>query len=236
MRRSRSGAAIDSRRASSCRRRGWSGTRWRHCARNRAAASGRRRYSDRASVAEISMTRLVFAALLATLLVQQDPQRPVFRAGAHFVRVDAYPLRNGLPIPGLTAKAFQIFEAGQAQAIEMLEWIEFQGFTPETQRQDPNSQRDAFEQAKDPSYRVFVLYLDIYHVDVAGSHRIRQPIINMLNRMLGPKDLFGVLTPIQTPKDLILQRQSLQIQDQLNKYWYWGQQGSLMIEPVDEAL
>lgn len=182
------------------------------------------------------MSRLIFAALLGTLLLQQDPQRPVFRAGAHFVRVDAYPLRDGRPIPGLTAKDFQVFEDGKDQAIETFEYVEFEGFTPETQRQDPNSQRDAFEQAKDPSYRVFVLYLDIYHVDVAGSHRIRQPIVNMLNRMLGPKDLFGVLTPIQTPKDLILQRQSLQIQDQLNKYWYWGTQGSLMLEPIDDAL
>lgn len=182
------------------------------------------------------MSRLIFAALLGAILLQQDPQRPVFRAGAHFVRVDAYPLRDGRPIPGLTAKDFQVFEDGKAQAIETLEFVEFEGFTPETQRQDPNSQRDAFEQAKDPSYRVFVLYLDVYHVDVAGSHRIRQPIINMLNRMLGPKDLFGVLTPVQTPKDLILQRQSLQIQDQLNKYWYWGSQGSLALEPVDQAL
>jgi VWFA-related protein len=179
------------------------------------------------------MTRLLFAALLGAILLQQDPQRPVFRAGAHFVRVDAYPLRDGRPIPGLKAQDFQLLEDGAPQTIETLEYVEFEGYTPETQRQDPNSQRDAFEQAKDPSYRVFVLYLDIYHVTVDGSHRIRQPIINMLNRMLGPKDLFGVLTPIQTPKDLILQRQSLQIQDQLNKYWYWGTQGSLVLEQFD---
>ncbi|MCR4375427.1 MAG: hypothetical protein NUW22_11305, partial [Acidobacteria bacterium] len=33
----------------------------------------------------------------------QQPQRPVFRSDAHFVTVDAYPIRDGKVVTGLTA-------------------------------------------------------------------------------------------------------------------------------------
>jgi VWFA-related protein len=153
----------------------------------------------------------------------QQEQRPVFRAGAHFVRVDAYPTRDGRPLTNLTAADFEIFEDGKPQAIESIDFIEYVGWTPNAARTDPNSQRDAFQLAADPNYRVFVLYLDAFHVSVDGSHRLRAPIAQMLNRMLGPNDLFGLLTPRQRPQvDLILGRQSLAIEEQLSRNWDWG--------------
>ena len=97
-----------------------------------------------------------------------------------------------------------MLEDGKPQTIEAVDFIDHPAWTPLGERRDPNSQRDGFELAKDPSYRVFVLYLDAFHVDVAGSHRLRVPLGELLNRMLGPKDLFGVLTPAQSPKDLLL--------------------------------
>jgi hypothetical protein len=50
---------------------------------------------------------------------------PVFRAGAHYVRVDAYPTRDGRIIEGLTKDDFEIFEDGAPQAIENAEYITF---------------------------------------------------------------------------------------------------------------
>jgi VWFA-related protein len=182
--------------------------------------------------------RTVVAATLAACLLttsarpasqqrppaEPDAQRPVFRAGAHFVRVDAYPTKDGRLLEGLTRDDFEVFEDGAPQAIETFEFIDYSGFTPEAARRDPNSQRDAFNLAADPRYRVFVLYLDAYHVPLAGSHAIRRPIVDLLNRLLGPRDLFGVLTPAQRPtKDLILGQQTLTVEEQLTKYWHWGQ-------------
>src|SRR5688572_12530021 len=48
---------------------------------------------------------------------QQSPpteaqQRPVFRGGTHFVRVDAYPVENGRIVAGLTPEDFEIYEDG----------------------------------------------------------------------------------------------------------------------------
>ena len=48
----------------------------------------------------------------------QAQQRPVFRGGTHFVRVDAYPFQDGKIVEGLTPADFEILEDGKPQAIE----------------------------------------------------------------------------------------------------------------------
>jgi VWFA-related protein len=174
----------------------------------------------------------------------QDPQKPaqerppVFRAGAHYVRVDAYPSRDGKIVEGLTADDFEVLEDGKPQSVETFQFIKFGAFTADEERTDPNSQRDAFALAADPAYRVFVLYMDAYHVNVTGSHNLRQPLVNMLQRMLGPRDLFGMLTPRQMPRDLILGRQSKMIEEQLGDdgNWIWGMQGRYEPEPEEMQL
>jgi VWFA-related protein len=192
-----------------------------------------------------SMTRVlgatgVAAALVASLSGQsQDgkPQQPpVFRSGAHYVRVDAYPARDGRPILGLTSADFEVLEDGKPQTIEAVDFIEHPAWTPLGERRDPNSQRDGFELVKDPSYRVFVLYLDTFHINVAGSHRLRVPLGELLNRMLGPKDLFGVLTPAQSPKDLLLGQLTQTIEEQLAKNWTWGLAGQTVQLPGEPEL
>src|SRR5688572_30016047 len=151
-----------------------------------------------------------------------DQQRPVFRAGAHYVRVDVYPTRNGTPVRDLKAEDFELLEDGKPQQIDRCEFIESPKWTPDAERRDPNSQRDGFELARNPNYRVFVLYLDAFHVDFSGSHAVRVPITDLLNRMMGPQDLFGVMTPYLGIKDLLLGQSTLSIQEQLEKYPYWG--------------
>jgi VWFA-related protein len=165
-----------------------------------------------------------------------DPQRPTFRSGAHYVRVDAYPTRDGKPIPGLTADDFELLEDGKVQVIDRVEFIDHPAWTPLGERRDPNSQRAGMELARDPKYRVFVLYLDAYHVDFAGSHRVRVPLREMLNRMMGPQDLFGVLTPAQSPKDLLLGQLTLTIEEQLENHPMWGIAGRMEPQPGEIEL
>jgi VWFA-related protein len=153
---------------------------------------------------------------------KDDPQRPTFRSGAHYVRVDAYPLQDGRPITGLTAADFELLEDGKPQTIDRVEFIKHAEWTPLAERRDPNSQRDGFALARDPGYRVFVLYLDAYHVDFGGSNRLRVPISELLDRMMGPQDLFGILTPAQTVKDLLLGQLTQTIEEQLARHSDWG--------------
>jgi VWFA-related protein len=165
-----------------------------------------------------------------------EPQRPTFRTGAHYVRVDAYPTRDGRPMTGLTADDFELLEDGRPQTIDRVEFIDHPAWTPLGERRDPNSQRDGFERARDPKYRVFVLYLDAFHVDFSSSVRTRVPITELLNRMMGPQDLFGVLTPAQTVRDLLLGQLTLTIQEQLEKLPFWGIQGRYEPQPGEAEL
>lgn len=182
---------------------------------------------------------LFASVVLAAAVVQaarQDPQRPTFRTGINLVRVDAYPTKDGKIITGLTADDFEVLEDGVPQKIESFQFIEFPQNTPAGERRDPNSQRDGFQLAADPSYRVFVVYLDNLHVDFRGSHQMRAPLITFLNRVLGPKDLFGVMTTAQRPQDLILGQQTLMIEEQLTKYWDWGRGARVLEDPADLML
>jgi VWFA-related protein len=167
---------------------------------------------------------LVAAGFLVHAQDKKDDQQrpPTFRSGAHYVAVDAYPTQDGKAVTGLTINDFELLEDGKPQVIDRLEFIEHPEWTPLVDRRDPNSQREGFEMAADPKYRVFVLYLDAWHVDFAGGHRVALPIIDLLNRMMGPQDLFGVMTPYLTIKDLLLGQSTLSIQEQLEKYPYWG--------------
>ena len=189
------------------------------------------------------LSALTFVLALAVLSVgaqdqKPDPQRPTptFRTGAHYVRVDAYPTRDGKPIPGLTAADFELLEDGKAQTIDSAEFIDHPAWTPLSERRDPNSQRDAFALARDPKYRVFVLYLNAFAVDFAGSNRMTVPITELLDRLMGPQDLFGLLTPMQTPRDLILAQLTLVIQEQLKELPHWGLAGRNIALPGEMEL
>ncbi len=158
----------------------------------------------------------------------------MFRGGANFVLVDAYPTRGEEIVEGLTAADFQVFEDGKPQKIEAFEFVRVDRALSESERRDPNNQREMLEAAADPYNRVFVVSLDISHVTVEGAHAIRRPLIDALNRMIAPNDLFGVTTPYHRARDLVLGRRLMALEDQLSRYWPWGERNALVpLRPPD---
>jgi VWFA-related protein len=156
----------------------------------------------------------------------QAQQRPVFRGGTHFVRVDAYPVRDGKIIDGLTPEDFEILEDGKPQAIESFDFIRFDTFTPEAERRNPSSQREGFEMAKDPRYRVFVIFVDMafsYSKAIIETMndmgRIQQPLVNFIDRVIGAHDLFGLLSSRNTVKDLVLGQKTTMTAEQVKDLW-----------------
>ena len=149
-------------------------------------------------------------------------QRPVFRGGTHFVRVDAYPVQNGKIVEGLEAEDFEILEDGKPQKIDSFDFVRFDTFTPQAVRRDPSSQREGFDMAADPRYRVFVIVVDLAFSSSPGPFaanndlpRIEKPLVSFLKRILGPQDLFGFLTSRNSVKDLVLGQKSLVIESQV---------------------
>lgn len=161
-------------------------------------------------------------------------QQPVFRAGASFVLVDAYPQKDGRIVEGLKAADFQVFEDGKPQTIENFEFVRVEGNLPESARRDPEGLNEMREIAADPHNRVFVTFLDTRHTTVDGSHNIRLPLVSLLERIVGPNDLFGVMTENMRPQDLTLGRKTVAIDGMLEKYWTWGERQRLSGRDPDD--
>ena len=186
----------------------------------------RRRRFAAALVTASALSGLLFAAQNPPPLPPQG-QQPVFRAGANFVLVDAYPQKDGRIVEGLKASDFQVFEDGKPQTIENFEFVRVEGNLPESARRDPSGLNEMREIAADPHNRVFVTFLDTRHTTVDGSHNIRRPLVDMLERVVGPTDLFGVMTENMRPQDLTLGRKTVAIDGMLEKYWTWGERQRL---------
>lgn len=181
----------------------------------------------------------VMCLLTGTWLLAQAPTLPQFRAGAVLVTVDAYPQLNGRIVEGLTAGDFEVLEDGKPQKIENLEFVRIEPAAPEAIRRDPSTIGEMRAIAADPHARVFVAFLDQLHTTVEGSHAIRQPLIDTLRSLVGPDDLFGVMTQNMRPEQLTLGRAMLSIEEQLTKYWPWGERqriGHDRTDPVEDNV
>jgi len=126
---------------------------------------------------------------------QQEQKPPIFRTEANFVRVDAYPTRNGQPVLDLIAEDFEVLEDNKPQSIQTFEHVVVTPAGPQAQRSEPNTIEASRQLVANPRNRVFVLFLDVPHVSVEGAWHAREPLIRMIDRVLGADDLVGIMTP-----------------------------------------
>lgn len=152
-----------------------------------------------------------------------SPQAPVFRSGVNFVSVDVYPRRDGKVVEGLRAEDFQVFEDGKPQKVETFEFIKIEPNPVDSDRRDPSSQAEGDRLARDPKNRLFVVYLDLAHTTISGSHNSQQPVVDFLTRTIGQTDLFGFMTAELPVGQLAFGRRTEAIEAQLSKFWTWGQ-------------
>ena len=164
-------------------------------------------------------------ALLGVAAQTPDPQRPTFRTEANFVRVDAYPTKDGAPLRDLTAADFELLEDGAPQRIETFEYVHVQPGV--STGREPNTVRESRLAVKDPRARVFVLFLDVPHVTMAGSWNVRAPLVRLLDRILAPDDLVGVMTPMMSAADVVFARKTDVIAGGLHERWPWGERFTL---------
>ena len=160
---------------------------------------------------------------------QQTPQ-PRFRGGTNLVRVDVYATKAGLPVQDLTANDFEVYEDEASQKIDSFEHIVVRGGGPEGERSEPNTVAAANELAADPRRRVFVLYLDTEHVSADGALAIREPLIALMSRIMGPDDLVAVMTPAMSPTQMTFGRRTKVIEEGLRTNWSWGRRDTVLLD------
>jgi VWFA-related protein len=186
-------------------------------------------------VLAIAGAAIAIAQTSAPAPAPQDQRPRPFRTEANFVRVDAYPTRNGQPVLDLTSEEFEVFEDGKAQAIQSFEHVLVAPAGPEAQRAEPNTIEASRQLVANPRNRVFVLFLDTPHVTVAGGWHAREPLIRMIDRVLGPDDLVGIMTPRMAAADVVLARKTAVIADGLRNIWPWGERDTLQQDDREMA-
>src|SRR4051794_2662033 len=173
-------------------------------------------------------------AFVAFIYLPQNPPQPTFRTEANYVRVDVFPTKDGAPVADLTRDDFEVLEGGVPQRIEQFEHVVIRGNMPQDVRAEPNSVEAGRQAAQNPRARVFVVFLDVNHVDVGGSHAIRQPLVDTLNHLIGADDVFAVMTPEMSARDLVFARRTTTIENILAKYWTWGERDRQSFDPQEE--
>jgi hypothetical protein len=163
------------------------------------------------------------------------PATPRFRTEANFVRVDVYAMREGVAVRDLKADEFEVFEEGARQSIDTFEHVEVRGWVPQEERRDPQSAAEGCAMAENPRSRVFVVFLDTYRTDVTGSHSMQNAIATMLDGLLSPEDVFAVMTPEMSARDLAFAKRTDTTAGLLRRYWTWGREGRYLPDAEEGA-
>jgi VWFA-related protein len=176
---------------------------------------------------------IVLALAAVTLKAQNRQNQPTFRSGAAYIRVDMYATRDGKPIEDIQENEVEILEDGVPQKIEAYEHWRVRT-APQEARIEPNTVEQSRQMAGDPRARVFVIFLDTYHTQIEGSATMRQPLINFIDRVLGPDDMVAVMTPEMAATEITFQRKTTVISRMLEREWLWGRRGRLPGADNDE--
>jgi len=165
------------------------------------------------------------------LNAQQDNQTPVFRTEANYVRVDVYPLANDAPVMDLRQEDFEVLEDGAPQRIEAFSRVLIRGPEPGAPRVEPNTVAQSRSMVEQSPGRLFVLFLDVNHVDWADSRSAARPLIDFLNRVIGADDLVGVMTPEMSGADVTFARRMETVEGILARYGWGERNNSIPADP-----
>jgi VWFA-related protein len=198
-------------------------------------------------VPRVRLPRLVFVCLLIastaaqhrvysqSATTQKPAEQPTFRVGATYVRVDTSVTKDGKPVTDLTADDFEIFEDGVKQTIRNFELVSIQTpFTSTAPRRDPQTVAAMREAVADPRRRVFVLFLDTYHIRQGSAMWARTAFQRFLERIVGPDDLIAGMTPEMSPEALTFGSRTEALNSFLDTVW--GRRDSLQRDPEEDVI
>lgn len=170
----------------------------------------------------------------AWLSAQAQPQ-PTFRAGTNVVRIDLYATNGAGTIDDLEASDLDVLEDGVRQTIDSFERVVVRPPVSQDLRTEPNSVPGSRQLAADPRARIFVIFLDTYHSGFGNAARMRAPLQQFIDRVVGQDDLIGLMTPEMAATDVTLGRRTTVISRLLDVN-NWGRRGRLADnDPIEET-
>ena len=133
----------------------------------------------------------------------------MFRGGIDFVRVDVIVTdKKAQPVTNLTQADFEVLEDGKPQSIEQFRLIKVDGNVKPggpPPKQIRNRDDEELEAARD-DVRIFVFFLDDYHVRRGNSMSVRYPLTKFIQKQLRPTDMVGIMYPLTPVSDLLFTR------------------------------
>jgi VWFA-related protein len=159
----------------------------------------------------IALAVVVSLAIVVTIAAQEPrpqsqnatPQQPTFRTGINFVRVDVIVSdKSGNPVGDLKQTDFEVLEDGKPQAVETFRLVKIDASAPVETQRTIQSRADEETAAADEDARIFVFFLDDYHVRLGNSMASRKPMMEFIQNNLAPRDLVAVMYPM-TPLDAV---------------------------------
>ncbi|MEO8682314.1 MAG: VWA domain-containing protein [Vicinamibacterales bacterium] len=134
-----------------------------------------------------------------------NPDQPVFRTGINTVRVDVIVSdKQGNPVSDLKQADFEVFEDGKPQKVDTFRLVNIDAVVaPSYTQHGIRTRNDEETAAADENARIFVFFLDDYHVKRDSSMGIRKTLTEFIANQLSPNDLIGVMYPL-TPIDAVV--------------------------------
>jgi VWFA-related protein len=170
-----------------------------------------------------ALTFILFVFLVSFVVAFTQEPLPRFRSGANLVTVDAYFAKGGAPVIDLKANEIEILEDGQPQAIENFRIVDAGAQAVAKSKPDPSTVGEVRAAAADPESRIFVVFFDTWHVSTDGSAKAAAPVSALLNRIAGPNDLVGLMTPDIPARSLSLTRRTDGIERVVRETMSWAE-------------
>ncbi len=174
-------------------------------------------------------SRLAIMALMAAAVVPvssqgQRPgvpaeQRTTFRAGVNYVRVDVYPTIDGRIVRDLQAEDFELREDGTSQNLDSVRFIDPGPVVPQAVRAEPNSLAESRAAAADPRARLFIIFIDTYHLRWTSTFKAHHAFVEMLGQSMGEHDLVGVMTPEMSAASVTFGRRTTVVEEILQRHF-----------------
>src|SRR5215831_4780398 len=133
---------------------------------------------------------------------QQQPQgqRPVIRSGINFVSVDVIVTdkKTGDIVLDMKPEDFEVREDKKPQKIDTFDIVKIDELQQQMAYKPKEilSESDQEIEAKKPDVRLFIMFLDDYHVKRGNDMVVRQPLIDFVQNQLGPQDMVAIMYPL----------------------------------------
>ena len=175
-------------------------------------------------------------ALGGAVAVAQNPPpaQPTFRGGVNVVRVDMFATRDGRLVDDLKVSEVEILEDGAKQTIDSFERVVVRPPVAQELRAEPSSAAESRQMAADARARIFVIFLDTYHAAFGNAARMRAPLLQFIDRVVGQDDLIGLMTPEMAATDVALGRRTTVISRLLDENT-WGRRARIADnDPIED--